>query len=519
MAEVAPFAPRKYNVVMAKGLCVVADNGNNFDGSTKVVATAGTIDTYRAKHTILTQKAVTSLVFLYGNYGKAGSTEVGNPNQITVKCAAEITFMVVANDSGAPRTPMFFTAATNINIDKRGLAYTDPIPCYLPPGSVIYSRSGATVGTNGNSYQRGSCLLGSTSLFGQNNGESLVGSADRVNDGATNMAASTGTASYSPSAILGTLIDGSFASSVGLVGDSEMAGTDDASFGYNRGGWGLRAFGTWPNVYVPFGGEALWQVAVLSNFYSRFQILSHCTTIVSNYARNDVMQGQTLAQYKANLLTFCKTFMQRGQRFVQTTCLPAPTSSDYFLTVANQTKESTESVRVSINQWLRDLSVNGFVAQANAQVAGIPFAGDAQVMDICAAIEVDINGNLTQDGGYIPGAVGGIIYSGTSSGGNSSTTLNVSGTPWMANAYGTPGGTCKAVAITGGTGAGQIRTIAYNGTSQLGVNNVWSVTPDNTSTFQIYDAYGLNGVHPLSKMYKAIADYLTNNGIAASMVL
>lgn len=41
------------------------------------------------------------------------------------------------------------------------------------------------------------------------------------------------------------------------------------------------------------------------------------------------------------------------------------------------------------------------------------------------------------------------------------------------------------VRITGGTGAGQVRTIASSTTTQLTVDTAWAITPDNTSTYEI----------------------------------
>ena len=60
-----------------------------------------------------------------------------------------------------------------------------------------------------------------------------------------------------------------------------------------------------------------------------------------------------------------------------------------------------------------------------------------------------------------------------------STTLAVSGTPWAASQW-----INAQVRITGGTGAGQIRTITANTTSGLTVAT-WTVTPDATSTYAI----------------------------------
>jgi hypothetical protein len=69
--------------------------------------------------------------------------------------------------------------------------------------------------------------------------------------------------------------------------------------------------------------------------------------------------------------------------------------------------------------------------------------------------------------------------SGTSSGSNSSTTLNDSTKSWTSNQF-----TNFQVRIVSGTGAGQIRTISSNTGTQLTVPT-WSTTPDNTSVYNI----------------------------------
>ena len=78
------------------------------------------------------------------------------------------------------------------------------------------------------------------------------------------------------------------------------------------------------------------------------------------------------------------------------------------------------------------------------------------------------------------GSAEGGFDTGTSTGGNTATTLNHTGKTWLANAW-----TNAQVRITGGTGAGQVRTVASNTTSALTVSASWAVTPDATSSYRI----------------------------------
>jgi hypothetical protein len=70
--------------------------------------------------------------------------------------------------------------------------------------------------------------------------------------------------------------------------------------------------------------------------------------------------------------------------------------------------------------------------------------------------------------------------SGTSSGSNSSTTLNDTTKNFAVNTW-----AGASISITGGTGSGQIRIIASNTPTQITVASAWSVTPDATSNYAL----------------------------------
>lgn len=77
-------------------------------------------------------------------------------------------------------------------------------------------------------------------------------------------------------------------------------------------------------------------------------------------------------------------------------------------------------------------------------------------------------------------SLAGTFETGTSTGSNTTTTLNNTGKSWPVNAY-----TNYQVRITGGTGIGQIRTIASNTATALTVSAAWTVTPDATSVYAV----------------------------------
>jgi len=72
--------------------------------------------------------------------------------------------------------------------------------------------------------------------------------------------------------------------------------------------------------------------------------------------------------------------------------------------------------------------------------------------------------------------------SGTSSGSNTSSTLNDTTKSWSVNAY-----QDKVLVIHGGTGAGQYRRISNNSTNSLSISENWLTIPDATSGYTVCD--------------------------------
>lgn len=476
----------------SRQLCVVADGAvNNFNGSGKTVTTAGTYDSARTSHYNRSGKTIIGLILVYSNYAQAGATEVANPNSINVQAAYEPLSPTAIGTQDQPRSNATFNGSVTALIDRRAVIKSDIIPVIIPPNTNFFIRTGATSTNNGGSFARGICGRGGTSGHGINNGEGGDASANKIADTAGTITVNAPTAIYSPSAILGILADGSICKSVAILGDSISAGSDDSGYGYNYGGWPIRAFAGYPFVYLPIAGETMAQFADRVKSHNRFQIASFCSTIHCAYGRNDIQQSRTLAQFKADVLTVAGWFMGQGKRFIQATILPAPTSTDGFFTVANQTKDTLEATRISFNAWIRDATATGFVAQANAQMVtlGITRAGDAKISDPCAGIECNISGVLTQDGGYVLGSQSALLTNGTATSG-STTTLNDTGKSWTVNAY--KGYNCY---IVSGTGAGQVRCILNNTATQLAFGNAGTAL-DNTSVYQVFNSVGMNGVHP-----------------------
>lgn len=91
--------------------------------------------------------------------------------------------------------------------------------------------------------------------------------------------------------------------------------------------------------------------------------------------------------------------------------------------------------------------------------------------------------------------------SGTSTGSNTTSTINDTGKSWVVNEYQGDTDYAYCVEITGGTGVGQRRLITANTATALTVAYVWDVTPDATSTYAIVpDIYNNHGLIPSSSI-------------------
>lgn len=90
------------------------------------------------------------------------------------------------------------------------------------------------------------------------------------------------------------------------------------------------------------------------------------TTVLWYYGINDVVAATPLATLQGYALKVARFFMEQGIKFIVSTLTPYTTTSDSYATIVNQTVTANEAIRTGYNSWVRDPSVNGFVASASA---------------------------------------------------------------------------------------------------------------------------------------------------------
>lgn len=144
-------------------------------------------------------------------------------------------------------------------------------------------------------------------------------------------------------------------SSVIILGDSIIGGT-----GYYfrpAKSWATLALdSTHPSLFCAKSGESAQQFAADTNGQQRRRLLDTGDWLLYAYGTNDIYGGRTLAQTQADTLTILGWARQRGVKIALCTITPRTTSTDGFVTVANQTEQNAGTaglVRKAFNAWVR----------------------------------------------------------------------------------------------------------------------------------------------------------------------
>ena len=143
-----------------------------------------------------------------------------------------------------------------------------------------------------------------------------------------------------------------------LVGDSRLVGVGDT---YNAAtylrGHVEKMLGGGKQVGVlniaAFADRVQWY---LSSNTNRSALLQYCSHILCNYGTNDIQAGgQSAATTHTRLQTLFSATSANitGKPIYQTTLEPQSTSTDSFVTEANQTTVSSNAARVTFNVTLR----------------------------------------------------------------------------------------------------------------------------------------------------------------------
>lgn len=281
--------------------------------------------------------------------------EAGPGGEMVVRAAVEYPEGVF--------TQVTFSGGVSFSIPNGGQAVSDPIAVPIPAGSDWFFRfyNTASAGmpfigeTNVPALVKTAAALGD---FFEINipTDNTMGGAYSTNGGIGNM--------YAPVAVIAQTTKRSFL----LVGDSISAGERDAA----AKDMGIIARSIGPSfAYSNFGvrGDSAFRFTTSGNNTKRMALAQYFSDIICQIGINDVgINGRTSAQATADLATMWSVLKATGKRLYQSTLTPSSTSSDSWITVANQGLKTWEANR---------LGVQNFIRAGNPNISAIVEIGDA----------------------------------------------------------------------------------------------------------------------------------------------
>ena len=171
-----------------------------------------------------------------------------------------------------------------------------------------------------------------------------------------------------------------------VTGDSISAGWGDSAI---SNGYLIRAFNA-ANIACHNDGRNTATFTSLSRYSQLPQYLSrYADHIVTHCGINDVNAGHSLNTIKSDMVEYCNTMGCLTNKLWFCTIMTNTTTTDAYATYVNQTVGPHETVRLQVNNWLRDATSTGAVAYLNANTVTKNIAG---IIDSTAAIEKTISG-------------------------------------------------------------------------------------------------------------------------------
>lgn len=413
------------------------------------------------------------IVLAYSNvYESSASTIVPNTNSINIKASLDVRGNLF---------PVFFNGKRTVTIEAGATVYSDPVGVMITPTDPVFVRTYFDSGVGGYIPRNATLRTFNANLSIV---DGVTYGSDLTDSGTVNATASG--AGFVPRAILGTAnVQKSFL----LVGDSILDGTGDVVEASNgNAGFVARRFFTDKIGYTKISCPGETAFAFLNNLNCRTPIVKNYTDVICNYGTND-LSYYTLSQIQTSLLKIWKYFATKGMKIYQTTILPKTDSTDNWLTLANQTVRSSESIRLALNAWLRDSSANGAVAQSGGNLL--------KVLDIAVLVEDNASGKWKVPTTY--------AYSGTVKSAGSNYINDSSLTAAVRSLDGN-----GIIKITSGTGVGQVAQIDNNayGTpagTQIVTKSNWATIPDATSTYEVWLTPTLDSTHPTPSYHQIMA--------------
>lgn len=474
------------------GLQPLAGHVTPPSGGSQLSDGSQTQETYSTAH-VVTDDA-TSLALAFSNWCTNGSTEVDNPNPITIAASVELPdgTVVPLAWNGARST----TLAPGADSDL-----TDPVYVELRAGEVIYTRTHVLVATAGQTWPLGSSTTSPAGIYNAKSGK-VTGSNATLASSPT--WASPGNAAYGPSVIVGRTL-AARRPIVAIVGASNTYGYGDVADSVL--GFSERACQAQRVSFVKIAkpGEAGGSFAAsITARRRRLRYIAGATHAILGYGLNDLgAGGTTFAQIAKMVLDNAGYLARLGvARTYFVTLAPRSTSTDGYATTANQTTTTVSNyntTRAAVNAWARAgfPTVNG-AAAAPGTANAVPSPLLAGIIEMADFVETGRDTGIwkagaTTDGTHAADHVGlaGIVPTFRLDAADTTVTVTPGAgvAPPAATAPGAP------TALTATPGAGQA-SLSWTAPASTGGSPVtdyvieyktsaataWSVFADGTST-------------------------------------
>ena len=303
---------------------------------------------YRARY--VASQAVPGFYLNYAGWITSVGSFLTNNTALSLKAAIQF-----ADTNSAPSGQVYQVtfnggALTGTNGYGNYMLKSDLIPIPLTPGQVFFVQTYST--TAGAAYN---------SFIGNDAGESFYGGDGTTYIQPTWDSAQSGVVSIAPGAITG-FVHPTNQVGVALFGDS-IAQLFNGDQTYITNGWLQRALLSFPaggQNYIPVVNVAVGsalitgQTNAINYFPSHYPITKGWVrSLVFEGGFNDLFGGKTAAEVEAAARWHWAYFRSIGiSNIVACTVKPATSSTDGWLTVANQTPRSGDDQRLLYNTWL-----------------------------------------------------------------------------------------------------------------------------------------------------------------------
>lgn len=429
---------------------------------------------------------VTEVRLVYTNLNTPAGVEAGPGNSITVTSSIEL--------ADGSFLPVNFAGVRAVVIASGSYALSDPVTLDLPKGTAIRSRTYVTV-TSGGKFPRSH----KGSYVGTMGDGAEIGASGTVTDKtlvAGNLASASAIDMYGPTAIIGKGPSVWDVPSIGLLGDSIQWGQGSESntrVTQSGPGFGQIALNNQFNfINVGDPGDRATTTNVRANHSLRWLFLQGSTHVISNFGVNDLSNGVTLADYQAAVIGIWNQLGARGAKVWQTTITPVTTSTDGWLTAANQTAGSFGAINPG-NLWYRDGApmLNGAAVATGSNAAGTVRAGQAGhpltgVFDVAAQV-------TTTDGKWKDAV---LVVSRTGLSGTAGSTTLTAAT----SQFTIPTDRYKRIIIPGAGASGGLyvgQIAAYTSGTSVTLSPALGTTVSGVSG-TVYDPMTNDGVHPFN---------------------